>query len=536
VLRRSVIATVVVCVLALGFVAIGELTHRDPLPSFEQQICSLEPSWLTAIRRGYFEPRAGQISLLPRTPAYMAGGGQGWSHSGPWDYLQNVPLVVYGPGRIPSRGEVTGPATTADIAPTMGALLKGSLRSDGKVLTEAAPISGRTIRRPSPKLILTVVLDGAGWNVLELWPESWPVLRDMMDQGVSYVDARVGSSPSVTPAIHTTLGTGYFPATHGISSVEVRDEEGEVVDSFFEGESSRYIQTPTVAERWDEQNDNRALVAMVGHVPWHLGMIGQGAEKPGGDLDHAAWLDPETNNWETNEEHYSLPPEFGDQSHLLREMEEFERADGAHDQEWKGVPVLDRSRWEELPPFAQHQTEELIGLMESEGYGEDEVTDLVFTNFKQIDLLGHYFNMASTQVRDALVAGDAALGMLIEHLERTVGHGAYVVIVTADHGQQPDAGAVDAYGIDPNEVYRDLRARFGDAVLDVAPTEVFVDEDALAEAGLTIEDVATFLGEYQLSDNARWITQELVGAGMFAAADRVFQMAVPARLLNEVQC
>lgn len=535
-LKLGCIVIVTIAALAMSFIAVGELTHRDPPPPFEDQICGLEPDWLTAVRRGHFEPRAGQISLLPRTPAYMAGGGRGWSHSGPWDHLQRVPLVLFGPGRIPAKGDVTAPATIADIAPTIAGLLKGSMRSDGNVLTEAAPISGRSIRRPSPKLILTVVLDGAGWNVLDRWPDAWPVLRDMMEQGVSYVDARVGSSPSVTPAVHTTLGTGYFPATHGISSVEVRDEEGRVVDSFFDGESSRYIQTQTVAERWDEQNGNRALVAMVGHVPWHLGMIGQGAEKPGGDLDHAAWLDPEDNSWVTNEDHYAIPAEFGDQNHLRQEMDELDRSDGDHDQRWKGVPTLDRSRWEELPPFGQHHTEELIGLMESEGYGQDGVTDLVFTNYKQIDLLGHYFNMASTQVRDAIVAGDAALGALIEHLERTVGHGEYVVIVTADHGQQPDAEAVDGYGIDPNEVYGDLRARFGGAVLDVAPTEVFLDEAALAQSGQTIEDVARFLGGYQLSDNARWITQELFGAGMFAAADRVFEMAVPARLLDEVQC
>ena len=94
-------------------------------------------TWLERTQRGYFEPRSGQISILPRTPAYMASGGGGWSHSGPWPYLQDVPLVFYGPGVIEPTGDVDTPATLADIAPTFMRLLRGSFQTeDGKPLDE----------------------------------------------------------------------------------------------------------------------------------------------------------------------------------------------------------------------------------------------------------------------------------------------------------------------------------------------------------------------------------------------------------------
>ena len=87
----------------------------------------------------------------------------------------------------------------------------------------------------------------------------------------------------------------------------MRDEHGEVVDAFLKGESSRFLQVPALAELWDEQNGNVPEIGMFGYEPWHLGMIGQGAERSGGDKDDALWLDTETNEWITNEEHYTLP-------------------------------------------------------------------------------------------------------------------------------------------------------------------------------------------------------------------------------------
>jgi len=301
------VALVLVLVAVFGFAA-ATRAPREVTPSFEQQACGLDPDWLLRTQRGYFEERSGQIALLPRTPAYMASGGGGWSHSGPWPYLQDVPLVFYGPGVIDEGITSDRPVTTADIAPTIAGLLKGRLgETDGEALPEVIGSEAQSIERPAPKLVLTIVWDGGGWNTLDLWDESWPNLERIMNEGVSFTEATVGSNPSVTPAVHSTIGTGLFPDTHGITGVPVRDEQGEVVDSFLKGESSRFLQAPALAELWDERNGGRAEIGMFGYEPWHLGMIGQGAERAGGDKDDALWLDTEANEWITNDEHYTLP-------------------------------------------------------------------------------------------------------------------------------------------------------------------------------------------------------------------------------------
>lgn len=535
---RLLVGAAVIAALVVGAALLGWFDREGELPSFEAQACGLPDDYLLQTQRGYFEPRSGQISILPKTPAYMASGGGGWSHSGPWPYLQEIPLVFYGPGVVEDAAEVDRPATLADVAPTIMTMLRASIQSeDGDSLDEAVRFSAGMLRKPPPKLIVTVVWDGGGWNTLRQWPDAWPNLARLAAEGVSFTNATVGSSPSVTPAVHTTLGTGVFPYIHGITGVPMRDEEGVVVDAFLKGDSSRFIQVPTIAERWDEQNDNEALVGMLGYEPWHLGMIGQGAERTGGDKDDAVWLDVETNEWITNTDHYRLPPSVRDTGGLEEDLAELDAADGEVDGAWRGHEILDAAdRIEETPAFVEYHGRALRNMIEEEGYGDDGITDLLFTNFKQIDRVGHYFNMASDEVRDALEETDRQLGELVEFLDEEVGEQQWALIVTADHGQQPDAKAVDGYGIDPREVEADIRAEFGDVVRAVWPTEIFLLENEMEELGVTVEEVARFVGDYRLADNTQRPDMLVGGAGEFHSQDRIFAMSIPAEMLPDLTC
>jgi len=531
--RVAVVAVVALSIAALGRITIDTLGDRatGPAPSFKAQLCALPEDWLELTQRGYYEGRSGHISLLPRTPMYMTTGGKGWTHSGPWDYLQKVPLVFYGPGVVPEGAEVGRRVSLADVAPTIASWMDHELPDvAGRVL----PGLGRVGRVPA--VVVTVVWDGGGWNALEHWPDSWPNLAALMAEGTSYTGAIVGSSPSVTPAVHTTLGTGHFPETHGVTDVPVRNERGIVTDAFLNGRSARFMEVEALAESWDMARGNRALVGEIGYEPWHLGMIGKGTETPGGDRDHAAWLIRSENRWTTRPEHYRLPTVFRDQSDLQPRLDELDVADGDGDDRWMGVPLDDPARIEENPAFVAHHGAKLRELISTEGYGTDGITDLLFTNFKQIDRVAHYFNMAAPQVREVMAATDAELGALVEHLDDEVGRGRYVVIVTADHGMQPDDEAIDSYAIDPNETERDITARFGPIVRAVWPTQVFLLDDELDARGVSVEEVAAFLGDYRLRDNATRVDQELLGSGPYAPNTRVFELAVPARMLESVTC
>ena len=248
---RRIAVFVFVAIVAVSAAAVAGSTwfqNEAEAPSATHQACALPPSWLTRAVRGYRPDRSGQIAVLPVKPAYLASGAGGWSHSGPWPYLQDIPIVFYGPGVLQARGRIDRPVTIADIAPTLARLMGGSIETDGRALREVAPPRA-VLPGDRPRLILTIVYDGGGWNVLDQWPNDWPVLGTMMEKGTLYTNATVGSSPSVTPAVHTTLGTGAYPDRHGITGIPVRDEEGTVVDAFLKGESSRFLEVPALAER-----------------------------------------------------------------------------------------------------------------------------------------------------------------------------------------------------------------------------------------------------------------------------------------------
>ena len=530
----SAIGVLVVVVFGAGYAALGWLDREGPLPSFHEQACALPDEWLERIERGHFPGHSGDISILPRTPAYMASGAGGWSHSGPWDYLQRVPLVFYGPGLIEEGIEVDRPVTLADVVPTFAALVRGSVRSDGTRLHEVADLSAADLTREPPALVVTIVWDGGGWNALNQWPESWPVLQGLIDEGVSYTNATVGSSPSVTPSTHTTLGTGFFPSTHGISGIPVKDENGEVEDSFVKGESGRFLQVPAFAETWDEQNANESKVAMIGYEPWHLGMIGQGAERPEGDKDDAVWLNNEINEWKTNPEHYRLPTALVNTGGLAEDVEALDASDGQVDNSWRDTILLERDRIEETPAFISYHARGLINLVRTDGYGDDDVTDFLFTNFKQIDRVGHYLSMGAEEVRLSIEASDEQLGNIVDFLDEEVGRGRYVLMLTADHGMQPDEEVNDGFGINPTHLEEDLKAEFGDVIRGVWPTEVFFFPEALESGEVSVEEVARFIGDYRVKDN---FTEDTGGLGMFEADDRIFEMAIPADMLTRgIEC
>ena len=77
-------------------------------------------------------------------------------------------------------------------------------------------------------------------------------------------------------------------------------------------------------------------------------------------------------------------------------------------------------------------------MIESEGYGADDVPDLLMTNFKPSDIVAHQYSMDSPEMGDILEAQDAALGQLVDALDANVED--YVVVVTADHGNTPAGG------------------------------------------------------------------------------------------------
>ena len=511
-------------------------TAPPPRGGWFESACALPPEQLLRIARGYASERSPDLMIVPRAPNFF-GSFTASSHSGPWDYLQHVPLVFYGPGFIRAQGEIepAREATSADIAPTLAELLEVEWPADrgSSALTRALlPPDERAGR---PRLILTIVWDGGGRDVLDQWRGEWPNLEEMIDGGTSFANAIVGSSPSVTPAVHATIGTGVFPEQHGIVDIRLR-ADGEVVGSWSRN-SPQYLLMPSLADLYDQEVDNAAEIAMLADHAWHLGMIGHGSYLEGADRDIG--IITRLNGAKvTNAKYYDLPDYVQDVEGFEEDVRTIDGSDGEADSRWLDNHIFDDPRLTRESPVATlYQTRIIKELLIKELFGQDDVPDLFFTNYKQIDYVGHRYNMVEPEMREAVRYSDQELGDLIDFLDEWVGEKRWVIALTADHGSTPQAAAVGAWPINTTEVLADLAEHFGVPQTEIvqAPrvTGFWLNREGLDANGISPEQVADFLLDMRAEDNVVDL-DELPPGYEQRLDEHIFSAVWPSEHMNDV--
>jgi hypothetical protein len=488
--------------------AVRRLTRPDPKPVLDAMAKDIGADALELVRRSYRAGRSGDLQLVlapwsssnyPQESVSLMPHDPRSSHALPWMYLERVPIAVHAPG-IVEPSDSTDRVTLADLAPTAAQLM----RFDGFEAPDGAPLPG--IPRPPtpPKVIVTFVIDGGGWNVLTHWKDAWPNLGRLMGESAVYRNAITGSFPAVTACAHATIGTGAFPRTHGITGHNIRD--GDSVRKAY-GTPGRArpsdILVPTLADRWMEATGNGAWVGEVGYQIWHLGMLGPGGTPLGQKPVAVYWDEARTGSWQPqNPDLYRLPngvPPLG----LLEQHQASYHDPGIDDRFNRFAPGLRAVCCS--PPIIQYQGDLIEAAFDAEGIGRHDGTDLLYVNYKSPDYTGHVYNMLSLRTKFALAAVDEQLGRLARMLDSRFAAGEYALIVTADHGQCPTVDLAGGVRLDPIQLQQDLGREFGGPVLDlvtsVVPSEVYLDRRALWDAAATRDDIAAFLRDYRYRDN-----------------------------------
>jgi hypothetical protein len=500
--------------------------------------CALPHDWLLRTWRGDQQGRSAELQILPIEPDFV---GSGLPHVGPWPYAQDIPMFWYGPGHVAATGVVDRPVTLAAIAPTQARLLDFPFRSTGAPMTEA--IAGN----PSPpRLLITMVWDAGGRNVLARWPTSWPYLRSLIPRGTWYDHATVGSSPTSTAQTHATIGSGHFPNQHGIVAHRLRIG-GELTSPWRLGPA--YLIEPTLADLYDVANGNRPVVGELGTVSIHLGMLGHGSMWGGGDKDIAAvreelgasTLGAEGFEWNLTPQltpYYRLPPYLNDVPGFQDDVRAVDAADGKIDGRWRTNDIDPLLGGFDTPARIPYQTRVLEQMIDREGFGRDDVPDLLFVNYKMIDYISHVWTVNSPEMKDAVVAQDAALKDLIGFLNDEVGQGQWAMVLTADHGSIPDPKVSGAFQISATPMAAGINATFdhdGDdthIVQLIQPTQIFIDTAELTQNGYTLGDVARWVMGLTKSD----VAQPGVVVPPDQANDPVFQAAFPSAMMSHLPC
>jgi Type I phosphodiesterase / nucleotide pyrophosphatase len=491
---------------ALGAV-VRRLTRPDPGPALDAMSTDLGSEYLELVTRSYNAERMGDVQLLvtpfsssnyPQESRSLASNDPRSSHAVTWMYGERVPIVVWSPGRVEPQDH-TERVTLADLAPTTAALIGfDEFRAvDGRVLPGIPSVTPPV----QPRMVVTFVIDGGGWNVLRRWPDAWPNLKRLMREGATYRNAISGSFPAVTAATHATIGTGAFPRTHGITGHNVRRGGGPVKAWGEPGQiDPSFLLEPTLADRWTEWTDDEAWVGEIGYQVWHVGLLGRGGRPMGRAPVGVFWDEDGGGGWKPHHPtRYRLPNATPGLDRLAELTAGWEPPPPSpYDPTGKKAMCC-------FPPVVRYQGELIGATFESEQLGQDEVPDLLYLNFKAPDYAGHVYNMDDGRQAEVLGAVDAEIGRLVDLLTEGFGDGRSVLIVTADHGQCPEIDANGGVRIDPIQLEEDINAEFGTSVFGlvqmVAPSEVYLDPKALVDAGLSDRDVAAFLADYRYGDN-----------------------------------
>jgi hypothetical protein len=528
----------------------SDLNNRDeakvfiPKQAYLRDACEIPHEWAVRVVRGWVPggPRDFDISVVPHPPNYM-GSFINTSHSAPYDYLQEVPLVFYGKGFVDPQGDVglNREVTIADLAPTYASLMRFDdfPQRSAQAITEIFKDGVEP-----PRLIFTAVIDGGGWNVLDHWPDVWPNLGRFISDGANIEKAIVGSSPSITPATHTNLSTGTFPRYHGVTAIAERTKDGSIVGAFStdDGNPGAAVMDPTLnlhrttlADLWDLSVDNRAKIGMLAAGNLQLGMVGHGLALKGGDKDIVAIRSGK--RWRTNREFYAAPGYLnGEGTGPKVDLDAVDRADGKADRLWRGHDLDDEAP-DGTPAFAPWENRTIQSILTHEDFGKDDITDLFYVNYKAPDKAGHKWNMIGPEQGDVLRSVDDALGNMVDWLDANVGEDRYLFVVTADHGQTPlEAGG---WPVLRNEIVADIDRRFdkidnGRSIIErTSASEFFSNIDEMRANGVTPEDVASFMSRYRIGDNIPDGGQ--VPKGYEKRLDeRIFDAVLPGRKLPKL--
>ena len=539
--RRSALVALVASLAVVGSTTPGfSVSQEGNLAPFEKIACQAPHEILLRTWRGLRLDRSGDIQIISQQPSFVTGG---LTHATPWPYTQDVPIFWYGAPWV-KDGMYKQPVTSADIAPTEAQFLNfsGFHAPDGKPMREALLPASQ--RQTPPRLFVQLVWDSGGMDVLDHWKTEWPYLKSLMPHGAWLTNATVGSSPSNTPTIHATIGTGAYPDHHGMN-----DEYIRVANTIEKPNANgpAFLLDPTFADIYDRAMGNKPIVGGVATLSAHLSFLSHGSMWGGGDKDIAvtrektngATAGVEAISWNLTPAmapFYRMPAYVNSVGNLQKDVNQIDQSDGKLDQAWMGTPMTDLNGGFDTPARTPYQTDLIKAIIQREGFGQDSTPDFLAINYKAIDTVGHLYSLDSPQMKQTLQVQDQNLKVLVNFLNHQVGKDKWMMVLTADHGTQRDPHLTGAYLPGVDQITAALNAKFGSpgkpVVQELRPTEVWLDHGVLAQNGYTVADVAAYMNSMTESDVPAPSTTIQPGHG----GDPAFLAVFPSAVMSQLPC
>jgi hypothetical protein len=444
-----------------------------------------------------------ETSAVRRDGREQALAHRGTSHGSMWLYDTRIPLIWYGPGRIKAGYKPTGDACQQDVPATAASLIGALSPRDcaGRVLQEAM-----TGQAAPPKALLTIVIDQGGRQLFAAHPDAHPHIDRLAREGTDFVNAQVAHLESETALGHAAIGTGAFPDRFGIPSNDFYlGGKGATTYCFTaeEKHSPLFLESPTLAESWLRETAQKAVVFGLCFTDRAvMSMVGHGSYYAGNEKTMAVFYDEDRGEYATNAHYYRMPAYLSDLK-AKSYWESLTKGTGT----WRGHDIASPKNVRRTPAYVAMDGDAFVRMIEREPVGTDSITDLLYVTLKSTDAAGHQYGYESEEARDVLRETDRQVGRIVEALERKVGKGNAVVVLTADHGATPLVELSGGTRMIEDELIATINRQFPTrnprfpVALAVSGTQVWLDDQVMRASGVSRADVIRFL--QQLNVNGR---------------------------------
>jgi len=311
-----------------------------------------------------------------------------------------------------------------------------------------------------PRLIVVISIDQLRKDRLQ---EQWPGgFGRLMSEGRNYIDSTLDHGVTTTCPGHAVMLTGVHPSRAGIAGntyisrtawkslycVEDSDDRTQEIGGT-KNRSPRALEVDTLGDWLKSANPDSRVFSVSGK---DRAAIMMGGQHP----DGAFWFNTDMATF-TSSGYYmtqlpdyvsafngepnvawKLPPQWihpaGDEriDDYVGEATEFLRTSGhplgAGDADDVGEQI-------KASPYLDTLTIELaLQIIEQEQLGQDAVTDLLAISLSAVDTVGHLYGPHSAESKATLANIDELLLALFNDLDKKVGAGEYLVVLSSDHG------------------------------------------------------------------------------------------------------
>ncbi|WP_455204112.1 alkaline phosphatase family protein [Kaarinaea lacus] len=351
-----------------------------------------------------------------------------------------------------------------------------------------------------PKLILQITVDQLRGDLPNRYKNRFGKggFNYLFDKGVYYSNAHYQYANTETIVGHTTLATGAHPAAHGMIGNVWFDRQTDSLTYNIEDARYPLLSADAGVDKKTEIDPTQKTAKTEGRSPqailvstlsdelaihyagkakiFGVSVKDRGAVSMAGHAGKAFWFSKKSGEFVTSRYYYNQYPEwvkkwnsdrhafryankswtllnkpstylFGDADDRDYETDfpgfgrTFPHPYGAADNKYFTTLLTLSPAGDELVlDFAQ-------ALITNEQLGKDDIPDYLSVSFSSTDYVGHIFGPSSLESEDNLMRLDKTLASLLSFIDKQVGLGNTLVVLSADHGAPEVPGYLQSLGI-----------------------------------------------------------------------------------------